>query len=211
MINTSKKNRRHIIKPSRLVFLIVLLSANTFAWFIYATKIDSDVSVHVRAWNIVFESNENEITNEIPINIDGIYPGMDDFLYEVKAYNRSEVNATMSYQILSARVLDQEYVTVEQKTIQGLTILATDLTSAQLEDKLANDYPFSIAVATSSGTIEHGNGVETYTLSVTWPYESNDDETDTLWGTNAYQYKISNPSTPSIAINIKVTITQSTS
>ena len=202
---------RRIIKPSRLIFLIVLLSANTFAWFIYATKIDSDVSVHVRAWNIVFESSENEITNEIPINVDGIYPGMDDFLYQVRAYNRSEVNATMTYQILSARILDQEFVTVEQKTAQGLQVLETDLTSSELEDKLANDYPFSITVATSNGTIQHGTGVETYSLSVTWPYESNDDETDTLWGTSAYQYKISNPSTPSIAINIKVTITQTTS
>ena len=211
MTNEVKKKKRHILKPSRLVFLIVLLSANTFAWFIYATKIDSDVTVHVRAWNIVFESGENEITSEIPINVDGIYPGMEDFEYEIRAYNRSEVAATMTYQVLSARILDDEYISVEEKRSRGLQITEDDLTSAQLESKLANDYPFSIQVSTSSGTIQLGNGVETYGLSVTWPYESNDDATDTLWGTRAHQYKTSNPSSPSIAINIKVIITQSTS
>ena len=211
MPNNARKKRRHILKPSRLIFLIVLLAANTFAWFIYATKINTDVSVHVRAWNVTFENGDTEIANDVNIVVDSVYPGMEDYEYQIKAYNRSEVDATMTYQILSARILNQEYITVEQKTSQGLPILEGDLTSAQLESKLANDYPFSITLATSSGTIEQGTGVETYTLNVVWPYESNDDETDTLWGVNAYQYKQSNPSNPSIAISIRVTITQSAS
>ena len=64
MPNNSRKKRRHIIKPSRLIFLIVLLAANSFAWFIYATRINTDVSVHVRAWNVIFESGDTEISNQ---------------------------------------------------------------------------------------------------------------------------------------------------
>ena len=211
MTNNSKKKRRHILKPSRLIFLIVLLAANTFAWFIYATRINTDVSVHVRAWNITFESGDTQIANEVDIDVESVYPGMEDYEYEITAYNRSEVDATLSYQILSARILDQEYTSVEQKNDLGLTILEDDLTSAQLESKLANDFPFSITITTSNNTIELGNGSETFALNVVWPYESNDDETDTLWGVNAYNYKESNPSNPSIALKIRVIITQSAS
>ncbi len=208
MSDDKKKKRRHLLKPSRLVFLIVLLAANTFAWFIYATKINTDVSVHVRAWNVVLESGENELSNDVDIDIDSIYPGMDDYEYEITAYNHSEVSASMTYEILSVRILSTSYYTAEEKQRLGLTITGDEPTSADLEDMLENDFPFSITFETSSNTIAQGNGEETYTLAVVWPYESNDDETDTLWGSNAYTYKQSNPTSPSIALKVRIIITQ---
>lgn len=208
MSDNLKKKKRHILKPSRLIFLIVLLAGNTFAWFIYATKINTDVSVHVRAWNVVFEAGQNELSNEVSLTVDSIYPGMDDYEYQITAYNHSEVSATMTYQILSARILNDEYVTAEEKQRLGLTITGDEPTSAEIEEMLAEDYPFTITFATSSDTIQYASGVETYTLSVVWPYESNDDETDTLWGNNAYTYKTSNPTSPSIALKIRLTIIQ---
>ena len=211
MDNITKKKKRHIIRPSRIILLIVLLAGNTFAWFIYATKINTDVSVHVRAWNVVFESGDTEISNDISIPINSVFPGMEDYEYSITAYNRSEVSASLSYQVLSARIMNQEYVSVEEKRRLGLTINEDDLTSLELEDMLANDFPFSITIDTSSQTISSENGQETFSLSVVWPYESNDDAADTLWGTNAYQYKQSNPDDPSISINIKITITQNAS
>ena len=208
MKKMQNKKKRRLIKPSRLIFLIVLISANTFAWFIYATKIDSSVSVHVRAWNVVFEAGDNEVSNIININIDSIYPGMEDYQYEVKAYNRSEVSASLTYQVLSATLLGTEYKTVEYKQMLGEQVLQTDPTSASLEMALADNYPFSIFVQTSNNTIALGNGVETYRLNVVWPFESNHDDIDTLWGSNAYTYKESHPNSPSITLLIKITITQ---
>ena len=208
MSDNPKKKKRHILKPSRLIFLIVLLAGNTFAWFIYATKINMDVSVHVRAWNVVFEAGQNELSNDVSLTVDSIYPGMDDYEYQITAYNHSEVSASMTYQILSARILDDEYITAEEKQRQGLTVTGDELTSDEIEEMLAEDYPFTITFATSSDTIQYGTGIETYTLSVVWPYESNDDETDTLWGSNAYTYKESNPTSPSIALKIRLTIIQ---
>ena len=208
MKRMQNKKKRRLIKPSRLVFLIVLISANTFAWFIYATKIDSNVSVHVRAWNVVFEAGDNEVSNIINMNVDSIYPGMEDYQYEVKAYNRGDVSASLSYQVLSATILGTVYKTVEYKQMLGEEVLATDPTSAQLEMALADNYPFGIYVETSSNTIVFGDGVETYTLNVVWPFESNHDDIDTLWGTNAYTYKESHPTSPSITLLIKITITQ---
>ena len=205
------KNRHHRLRPSRLLFLIILLASNTFAWFIYATRINSDVSVHVRAWNVVFEAGEHQVTDMVSLDVDSIYPGMDDYTYEIKAYNRSDVSASLSYQILNARILNQEFVTVEGREALGQEANPNDLTSDQLKQKLLNDYPFSISISTSNDTIALGNGEEIYTFAVVWPYESNHDDIDTMWGVNSYQYKESNPDSPSITLSVKIIITQNPS
>lgn len=204
-----KKKKKIKIKLSRIIFLIVLVTANTFAWFIYATKVDSNISVHVKAWNIVFQAGENEVVNTININVGDIYPGMDDYSYSVEAYNYSEVAADLHYTILEARILNDRYVTIEGRAEYNEQVLPTDLTSQALENKLLNDYPFAISFDASNDTLSVGNGYETCTLSVVWPYENNQDQLDTYWGMQAYNYKESNPSTSSIAIKIKITITQS--
>ena len=209
MISRVGRKNRKLLKPSRLVFLIVLLVSNTFAWFIYATKIDSEVSVHVRAWNVIFEAGQSHVTDTLNLNVDNVYPGMEDYEYEVRAYNRSEVSANLSYQILRARILNDEYISVEEKDALGLTITEDDLTSEEIRQMLLNDYPFEIAINTSASTMQEGNGTATYTLSVTWPYESNQDAVDTQWGVAAYNYKESNPTSPSIALKVKIIITQS--
>ncbi len=200
---------KKIVRPSRIIFLILLLAANTMAWFIYATKVDNNVTVHVKAWNIVLEAGDTTISNTINLDIDSIYPGIEDYEYEVTAYNRSEVGADLSYQILEARILDQTYTTVEGRQNAGDTPLATDLTSAQLETKLLNDYPFSISIDISDNYMELESGEETYTIGVTWPFESNNDALDTEWGIAAAEYKESNPSDASITLRIKIIVTQS--
>ena len=83
------------------MFLIVLIMANTFAWFIYATKIDGSIEVHVKSWNIAFEAGENQVTENVSINVGDIYPGMDDYEYSISAYNQGEVAANLSYKILN--------------------------------------------------------------------------------------------------------------
>ena len=208
MADTVKKKRRHLIKPSRLVFLIVLLAGNTFAWFIYATKINTDVTVHVRAWNIVFQEGENELSNDVSINVGDIYPGMDDYEYSLTAYNHSEVSASFTYQILSARILEDEYISIEQKQSLGLTIENDDMTSAEIEDMLSDDFPFSISLGVTGSTLNLGNGQQTFLLVVTWPYENNNDVEDTAWGIAAHEFKEDNPTLPSIALTVRLTIVQ---
>ena len=203
-----KRKSKIVLRPSRLVFLIVLVAANTFAWFIYATKIDTNIDVHVKAWNVVFEAGENTVTDIVDLDVDDIYPGMDDYNYSITAYNRSELSATFSYVILEARILDTRYVTTEGRAEYQEEVLSEDLTSAALQSKLANDYPFSISLAISGSTIPQENGTQDFSIGVVWPYESNQDDIDTFWGTSAYTYKTINPTNASITIKIKLTITQ---
>lgn len=205
MAKSSKKKKSKIF---RLLVLVVLVSANTFAWFIYATKIDGSVSVHVKGWDVLFEAGENQVSNIINVNVDSIYPGMTNYHYEVKAYNRSEMSASLSYEIIEVRLLNTTYISVEGRAHYSQSVQPTDLTSAQLESKLLNDYPFSLAISKSSTNIQAGTGIEKVSFDLTWPYENNNDEEDTEWGCNASNYKNSNPSSPTIAIKLKITITQ---
>ena len=205
------RGRRKRIKPTRIVILIFFVIANTFAWFIYATRVDNDISVHVRSWNVIFEAGDNQITNNVNLNVDSIYPGMTDYLYEINAYNRSEVSASLTYQLLEATIFGDQYITTVGRAERGETPVVTDLTSAQLENKLANDYPFSIYLDISDTIIDQGTGEETYSFNVVWPYEQNDDETDTYWGMRAAYFKESNPLDACISIKVKLVITQNIS
>ena len=205
-MDSNKKGK--IIKYSRLIFIIVLLASNTFAWFIYATKIDNRVAVHVKAWNVVFEAGDTAIENTVNVSVDSVYPGMEDYEYEIKAYNRSEVSATMTYQLLEARILDNEYITVEGRAARGENPVATDLTSQQLMYNLTNNYPFSITISTSAATIDSEDGEETYTLSVTWPYEGGNDALDTQWGEQAYDFLTANPGADCLVIVLELIASQ---
>ena len=208
MLHIKKDGVKRKIRPSRLIFLIVLIASNTLAWFIYATRIETNISVHVKGWNVIFEAGDSQVTDNISLVVDSIYPGMENYSYDINAYNRSEVTASLSYVILSARLLDTEYITTEGRAALGESPVQGDLTSAQLEQKLLNDYPFIISFSTSSSVMSDTNGQATYTFEVNWPFENNHDDTDTEWGIAAYEYKESNPSNPSIAIRVKVIINQ---
>ena len=196
------------ISPARLVFLIILIAGNTFAWFIYTTKIDSSISVHVKSWDVVFKAGDEEISSNVSINISSVYPGMETYVNEVSAYNKSEVPATLGYRVLEATILGDEYVTPEGRNERGEEALPTDPSNEELIRRLGNDYPFRIVFAVSNQTVNAVDGEEKYSFRVEWPFEQNNDELDTFWGIKAAQYKKDNPSLSSITLKVKLVITQ---
>ena len=46
------------IKIKNILILILLLLFNTYAWFIYTTKVSTDLTAHVSAWNVDFVAKE---------------------------------------------------------------------------------------------------------------------------------------------------------
>ena len=151
----------------RIILFTVLIASNTFAWFIYITRVDNNVSVHVKSWDVTFQSGDHEISNTVELNVDSLYPGMEDYVYEISAYNKSEVSATLSYQILEANILGTEYVTEEGRIEKGEDVLPTDLTSLELEDMFKNDFPFSMSINLSNQTILETNGNELFSINIT--------------------------------------------
>ena len=205
-----KKKKKHRFALIRLLFLIFLVMGNTLAWFIYVTRIDNSVSVHVKAWDVVFQDGEDEVSTNVNIAVDDLYPGMNNFHYQIAAYNKSEVDAFLSYTLLSANILGTEYVTVEGRADRGETAQEDDYTSAELEDMFLHDFPFALQISVSNLTIGDTNGLEYYSFDVVWPYESGNDTEDTRWGIASADFRKTNPGVASISLQVKVSIIQDT-
>lgn len=198
------KHAKKHIKLRHAIILIFLLMFNAYAWFIYATEVSTGVTAHVKSWKILFQADSTEIVDYIDIDIDDIYPGMKEFKTELKAYNRSETSAKVSFDILSARILDEEFITVEGTDTSETEIVEGLLTSNELVEKLKTEYPFKIDISVSETLIDAEYGESTYKIIVNWPFESGNDELDTLWGEKAYEYSKKHRDNPSITMRIRV-------
>ena len=185
--------RRKILKKVRLKTLFLLaitLASNSFAWFIYTTKVSSNISAKVREWNVTFEANGQAVEKTIEINIDSLYPGMNAYNQTLTAANSGESKAQITYEIVSTNIL-------------GDNLVNYNYSNEDILNYLKNNYPFTIEISSTNSIIEP-NGEENINITVSWPYESGDDEKDTYWGNLAYNYHQANPGEPSIVLVIKI-------
>src|SRR5574344_1375864 len=214
MMKEKSKNKilwlaiKKTIKPRHLILLIILLVGNSFAWFIYAKQVQSDVSVHVKSWKILLESSNNPISATYNINIDNMYPGMSNFSQSIEAYNKSEMAAEVTYTILNINIMGDEIKTKEGVLEDSGTLTGSELTSAELATKLGSDYPFKITFNITSTLIDAETGEAVFTIAVKWPYESRNDNLDTTWGNRAYDFKQNHPTSSSITMKIKISVVQ---
>ncbi len=192
-----KSKRKKLFKKVKLrtIFLLAItLASNSFAWFIYTTKVSSNISAKVREWNVTFDVNGQTVEKTIEINIDSLYPGMESYNQTLTASNSGEARAQITYEVITAKVLGDDLMTL-------------GYTDAEIVNYLRSNYPFSIDFNVSNDIIQ-SNGEETITISVSWPYESGHDEEDTKWGSLAYTYHQNYPDIPSIDLSIKITAYQ---
>lgn len=193
------------LKPTHILFFALIISANAFAWFIYMDKITSNIDVRVKAWNVSFQFNNQSMSDYVNFVVSDIYPGMTPFSQTLNVTNDGEVAANLSYEIVSVRIFDDTYATVDE----GGTY-----TSDQLVTLMRDNYPFRITISTSQSTIGAYGGTASFTFNVTWLYESvgsggvSNDAIDTYWGNQAYLYKQNNPSTPCINVVVKLSAIQ---
>lgn len=117
---------------------------------------------------------------------------MEEFTQEITAHNLGEKQAQLSYAIREITILGTTYSVDE------------DTTSDDLKELIESDnYPFHIRISIENdGLIEPEVGISKITISVTWPFEQEDDELDTYWGELAYEYYQENPE--GVSINMKI-------
>lgn len=202
MNNSFMKIFKRIIKKTKLrtlLLLIILLSFNSTAWFIYATKVENGISAKIVAWNVSFVTGEDELLEYVNFNIDNIYPGMEPYTEKIEVTNKGETKAKLSYEIRSARILDSIY-DVNDDTI----------TSSSLLSSLAHDYPFKIQVGVSHEEITPSQKAYYY-ITVSWNYESGNDKIDTYWGNKAYDFYQKNSEKSSIEIKLVISAVQNSS
>ena len=121
---------------------------------------------------------------------------METYTEKIEVTNNGESTAKLNYEIQDARILDSIY-TVDDNTITSSSLLAS----------LANDYPFKIRIGVSKEEIVPTDKAYFY-VTVSWDYESGDDEADTYWGNKAYDYHKSNSDKNSIELNLVISAVQ---
>lgn len=192
----TKRKWKRKVRIRTLFFLAITIASNSFAWFIYSTSVSNNITAKVKSWHVNFEVGTGETTEEyIEITIDSLYPGMENYQKILTASNHGETDAKITYEVKKANIL-------------GDDLLALGLQNEQIINKLNNDYPFTIEFKVSNDIISANGGEEIITITVSWPYESGNDEEDTLWGNKAYDYHNQNNNLPSINIIVKITAVQ---
>lgn len=183
------------VKLKTIILLIVFLSFNSYAWFIYATKVSSGISAHITSWNVRFRAGEEEITTNVVFEVDKIYPGMEPQRKTLTAYNEGEMKAILEYEVKEIRILGDTYKVNET------------FTQEQLINKL-QEYPFKLTFAIDNTNLNAENGSADFDISLIWEFESGDDNLDTYWGEKAYEYNKEHPNTSSIYVEAIVSASQ---
>lgn len=206
---TRKQRRIKNRVTIRTLFLLsITLIFNTYAWFLYVTTVSSSITAHVEAWHVQFKVDDEVVEREFPILIQHAYPGMANQQKTVAILNDGEKAADIDYAIKSIRIFDDVFVATDQLEA-GDTIPtgATQTTSATLQSKLQNDYPFDLSITSNKNTIQ-ADDQGSLTITFSWAYESGDDETDTDYGVEAYDYYQENPDKQAIELIIKLIVKQ---
>ena len=199
-IGKAIKNRLHI---RHLLFLGIILATNTFAWYIYMEKISSDIDVRVKAWNVSFRLDNQNMEDFINFSVNDIYPGMTTYTQSLSVTNDGEVDAQLTYELVSLTVFGTTYTTEN-----GVT------TEDDLLSLMRNNYPFTITITTNQSIIASNGGSAIFYINVAWPYEStnslgqSNDALDTYWGNQAYTYKADHPTLPCVKVKVKLSAIQ---
>ena len=144
-----------------LLFIAILISVNTYAWFIYMSKVSSDITVRVKSWNVSFQFNNQTMTDYVNFDVEDIYPGMENRTQSLRISNDGETDATISYEVVYASIFGTEYDTE-----------VDNITPTQLTNQLANDYPFKITLTSTSNVLSNSGSSEYFRVQIVWPYET---------------------------------------
>ena len=68
MEQPKKKKRFRKVRLRTIFLLAITLASNSFAWFIYTTKVSSNITAKVREWNVTFDINGQSVEKTIEIN-----------------------------------------------------------------------------------------------------------------------------------------------
>ena len=174
-----KVKRRHKaymkLNIMTLFFVGVSFISITLAWFAYSGLITARTEVNVKAWHIEFNKNGTPVSNELTIRLNDISPGMETMEEVIDIKNQGDTAAAVTYEITSARILETTLDGTEQE---------------ELKDKLSHDYPFHIDMSLSDNFIRAHDGTGSFKIAVSWPFESDNDEEDSKWGMDAYDFQL---------------------
>ena len=164
-----------------LIFIIISFVSVTLAWFAYSGLSEVSTEIGVKAWNIELENDGQKVSNNLVISLSEIYPGMDTMNKVIKISNLGDSDASLKYSIATARILDDPK---DNYMVDGETI-----STEYVEDILSHDYPFHVNINISKGYLLAKGKNAFFEVSISWPLDSDNDNLDSLWGTESYKFQ----------------------
>ena len=152
----SKRRNKLIFKS--LLLVVFLFGLNTFAWFIYISKVSTDLTASVVSWDITFMDDNNIVEHAI-LAIPDMKPGMNEYSKEFRIINRSGVDATFKYDIVSMELFGDSY-----------SLANEDYENEDLIALLEDGFPFKVSFLSSTETISQ-NTTSSFQIAVNWSYE----------------------------------------
>ena len=156
-----------------LFFIAVSFISITLAWFAYSGISTVSTEVDIKAWNIEFMQDTKVVSNQIVINLDDVYPGMETTLEEIVIHNLGDSDAVLNYEVQSARFFNEN----------------VDVENQNLDDVLSHSFPFHVNIALKDRYVKAKDGESKFSVSISWPLDSLRDDLDSLWGNRAYTFE----------------------
>ena len=201
-------------KAKKYILFIFTLIMTTFAWFAYSKVLNSQLNMHVAAWDMEYYIGDEKKENPIGIEFPTLYPQMPEQTITVDILNNGEALVDLSYDIQAISIAGTSYEIVKQGNQPATTnYINIEEPTSEIEEatrkvilkgKIINDankFPFTLEIEHSAQVESKGRAY----LKVTSKWPGDNDELDTQWGYVVGKYFNDNPNAKS-AMTITLSI-----
>ena len=207
-----KSNKKKKLK--KYILFIFSLIMTTFAWITYSIVLNTNLNIHVAAWDMEYYIGDEKKENPIGVDIEALYPQMPEQVIKIDIKNNGEALVDIDYHISAISIAGVSYELVsegEQNTTENYINIAnptleTDAETGVLvaKGKIINDttkFPFTLELEHSLQVVAKDKGY--LTVKVNWIGDN--DGLDSEWGYKVGKYFADNPTAKS-AMNITLSI-----
>lgn len=208
-----RRKSKKKIKLKTIILVIFSLIMTTFAWFAYSKILNTSLNIHMISWDMEYYIGSVKQTNPIGINVDTLYPTMNEFVQTIDIKNNGESLVDIEYFVESVTVAgisfelvqEGETNTEENYIILTPSVLETDETTGVKKSTgaITNDVtnlPFTVEVEYSPQVQPFGQGY----LKVMVNWIGDNDLLDSKWGYIVGEYLNNNPSESAMSIELSI-------
>ena len=200
-------------KAKKYILFIFTLIMTTFAWFAYSKVLNSQLNMHVAAWDMEYFIGEEKKENPIGIEFPTLYPHMPEQTVTVDILNNGEALVDLSYSIQAISIAGVSYELVpegKQPTTENYINIEKSVVEEKetgevvVKGKIINDttkFPFTLEIEHSAQVSAKNKAY----LKVTANWAGDNDELDSKWGYTVGKYFMDNPKATS-AMSITLSI-----
>jgi len=170
--NKSVSNKLIKFNFTTFFFIAVSIISTTLAWFAIGNSVSTQLQASVATWVCRLHDNNDVDINDIGIEVANFKAGSADTTKTINISNEGTTASELKFEITYLRIFNQVFDVSNQ---------------TNLLDSLSQDYPFRINFYLKNNFV--GGGDDTvFQYNISWPLDSGDDDSDTIWGRYAYNF-----------------------